>query len=457
MTKDSISVVKASILLIASISIVLGGVIFAEAPTEPVLILAGMVTIGLALMWGIDWDTIQDDLINNLQRMFIPILILMSVGMVIGVWILSGTVPLMIYYGLQILNPTIFLVAAAILCAIMSILIGTSWGTLGTAGVALMGISVGLGIPPHYTAGAVVVGAIFGDKMSPLSDTTVLAAGVTGTDIVDHIKHMLYTTIPGFVISLIVYAIIGFKYGGGEVSGEDYDIILNSLQNEFNLNPLLILPPILVLFLIYRRKSPLMVFGIGILLGSSFAVIFQGATFLEVTEAMSGGYTRASGAEVVDEMLHQGGLMGMMGTVALLISAAIFGSPLKSSGVIDTFLNRVQNVAKSAKSIMFSNYILHGLLFTITGSYYVTYAVFGPMVSPLFDEYKLHCKNLSRLLEDSGTNFAPVVPWSVTGAFVTGTLGVEYTDYILFAPMTYLALVFGLIYVFTGFSIEKTE
>ncbi|QNO15759.1 Na+/H+ antiporter NhaC [Alkalicella caledoniensis] len=459
---SKLNVAKALTLLFLSFFIIFTGVLVVKAPSVIVLIFAGMVTIALSMAWGIKWDDIQNDIYDNLRSMFPAILILLSVGMLVGAWILAGTVPLMVYYGLKILTPSTFLISAALICAAMSVMAGTSWGTISTVGVALMGVSTGLGVPLHMTAGAIVVGAIFGDKLSPLSDTTVLAAAVSDVELVDHIKYMLYTTIPGFVISLGLYTILGFRFSSGSVSGESLDLILSTLENTFTLNPVLLLPPILVLFLIYKKYPTLPVFAVGIIFGSVLAFIFQTTgsfsdRLLTIASALNGGYSQSTGVGIVDSMLIRGGLRSMLGTVALLIGAVIFGSPLRTAGVIGILINYIKSVAKSGKAIMLSSFSLHGLMFLVTGSYYVTFSVLGPILKPLYSRFGLHPKNLSRTLEDTGTALAPIVPWSVTGVFIVDTLGVETGKFFLYAPMTYLGLVFGLIYIVTNFKIATVE
>ncbi|WP_163969723.1 Na+/H+ antiporter NhaC [Oceanobacillus halotolerans] len=455
--KSTLTAAKAVLLLIISFTVILGGVLLIGAPTNVVLILAGIAVIILSLIWGIKWDDIEADLMDTLKAMFKPILILLAVGMITGSWIMSGTIPLIIHYGLLIIDPIYFLFITAIICAVMSIMVGTSWGTIGTVGVALMGVSLGLGIPAHYTAGAIVVGAFFGDKLSPLSDTTVMGSAMADVNLIDHIKHLLWTTIPGFIISLVLYIILGLQYGGEIQQRENVDSILQTLQQNFNLNPILILPPILVLVLIYVRKPTLPVFGLGILVGCLLAMIFQGRDLFDVTSVLDTGFTDSTGVAVVDEILQRGGLSSMLGTVSLLIGAAIFGSPLKTAGVIQIMLDKIIEISRNAKTMMTSSLSLHALFFTITGSYYVTYAVLGPMISPLYDKYGLHRKNWSRTLEDTGTALAPIIPWSVTGAFVAETLQVSTGQFILFAPITYLGIIFALIYIFTGYGISKTN
>ncbi|MFD2629472.1 Na+/H+ antiporter NhaC [Oceanobacillus kapialis] len=448
---------KAILLLVLSFSVVLGGILYLDAPTTIVLITAGVVVIILSLIWGIKWKNMEEDLIETLKSMLPPILILLAVGMLIGAWMMSGTIPLIVYYGLKSIDPSLFLLITAIICSIMSIMAGTSWGTIGTVGVALMGVSIGLDVPLHYTAGAIVVGAFFGDKLSPLSDTTIMAPAMAGVKLVDHIKHMLWTTIPGYVISLILYVILGFQFGGQIENNENVEIILSTLNENFHLNPLLLLPPILVLVLIFLKKPTLPVFGVGIIAGVLLAIIFQGRELLEVFNALDGGYTDATDVPIVDEILQRGGLSSMLGTVALLISAAIFGSPLKTAGVIQVLLDKIVEFAKNGKAMMTSSLTLHGILFTITGSYYVTYAVIGPIISPLYDKFGLQRKNWSRTMEDTGTALSPIIPWGVTGAFVADTLQVSTGEFFLYAPMTYLGILFALFYIFSGVGISRNK
>lgn len=448
---------KASILLLVSIVVIFGGLMVVKAPSTIVLVAAGTTIIILSLFWGIKWDDIERDIFETLRKMLLPILILLAVGILIGAWMLSGTIPVIIYYGLLLLKPSIFLLVAALACTLMSLMTGTSWGTIGTVGVALMGVAIGLGIPPAYAAGAVVTGAFFGDKLSPLSETTIMAAAFTEVNLVEHIKHLWYTTIPGFVISLILYLILGFRLKEQANTSDNIQLIMSTLESHFNLNPILLLPPIIVLILIYKQKPTLPVFGIGILLGCVLAMVFQGSNLLEVASTLNNGFMANTNVKAVDEMLQQGGLSSMYSTVGILFAAAIFGSPMRSAGVIQVILDKITEVAKTGKTMMTSCLTLHGLFFTITGSFYVSFSVLGPMLAPLYDKYGLHRKNLGRTLEDTGSAFSPAIPWGITGAFVASTLNVSTGQFILYAPVIYLGVVFALLYIFTGFGIAKAE
>ncbi|GIN92402.1 Na+/H+ antiporter NhaC [Siminovitchia terrae] len=452
-----LSTKKNIILMVVAIVIVFGGIAGIKAPSTIVLITGGAAIIFLSLLWGIKWEDIERDILRSIGHMMIPILILLAVGMMIGVWMLSGTIPFLVYYGLILLKPSIFLFVACLVCAIMTLMNGNSWATIGTVGVALMGVSMGLEIPLYYTAAAVVVGAIFGDKVSPLSDSTILASSITDVELMDHVKHLLYTTVPGLVISLILYLIIGFQFNNETVDSENISAILNSLNDNFNLNPLVMLPPLAVLILISRRAPALPVYGVGIFLGAVIGAFFQDRSIMEVAEALSDGYSYDTGLDIVNQIVQQGGLSSMLSTVAILIAAAIFGAPLQTSGLIDIMLNKIKQFAKTGRSMMASCLTLHTGFFTIIGSYYVTYAVFGPVLKNLYDDYGLHRKNLSRTFEDTGTALAPLVPWSVTGAFIANTLQVPNGEFILYAPMIYLGIVFAVIYIMTGFGIAKSD
>ena len=453
--KGKITGSKALIILLASAACILLGALVIKSPTVVNLIVAGLVASFLAMAWGIKWEEIQNDVIEFAKRMFPAILILIFVGMLVGSWMMSGTVPFLIYWGLKLLTPKFFLVIACLVCSIMSLMTGTSWGTVGTVGVALMGVATGLGVPASYTAGAVLVGALFGDKLSPLSDTTVLAPAVSGVEVIDHIKYMLWTTVPSYCISLIFFFIVGLRFGNGTVESEEYNLIISTLENTFNLNPVLILPPVVVLFMIFRQKPILPSFAVGIALGVILAMIFQNASLTDVLVALNKGYTTSTEVAVVDTMICRGGISSMLSSVAVVIAAATFGAPLKTSGVIDFAVDKILKVATSQKKVLFCSYIFHAMLILIIGGYYTTFSIAGPVLQPLYEKYGLDKANLSRCLEDSGTTFSPLVPWCSNGVYFTSTLGVAYSAYAFTTPMCWLCMVFAFIYIATGFKIKQ--
>ena len=454
-TKGKMTSGRAMIILLASAACILLGALVIKSPTVVNLIIAGLVASFLAMMWGVKWDTIQEDILDFARRMFPAILILIFVGMLVGSWIQAGTVPIMIYYGLKVLTPKFFLVIACIICSLMSVMTGTSWGTVATVGVALMGVAQGLGVPQSWTAGAVLVGALFGDKMSPMSDTTVLAPAVSGVEVIDHIKYMLFTTVPSYIISLVVFFIVGLKFGDGSVETEQYNLIISTLESTFNFNPILIVPPIVVLVMIFKKVPILPSFAVGIALGIVFAMIFQGSSLVDVLTALNKGYTQTTEVAMVDSMIKRGGISSMLSSVAIVIAAATFGAPLKSAGVIDFVVEKIVKVATNQRNVLLCSYGFHMLLILIIGGYYTTFSIAGPVLQPLYDKYGLDKANLSRCLEDTGTTFSPLVPWCSNGVYFTTTLGVAYSAYAFTTPMCYLCLVFALIYIITGFKIKQ--
>ncbi len=403
----------------------------------------------------------------------------------------------------------------------MSVMAGTSWGTLATVGIACMGVAQGLGVPLPAAAGAVCVGAFFGDKVSPLSDSPVITATVSEVPLMEGIKHALISTGPAYLISLVFFLIYGLRFGDGTVGGEVYDDILSTVSSTFSLNPALLLPVLVVIVLIVMKKPtlPTFVAGIaavlivmkkptlptfvaGIAAGGVLAMVFQGATLTDVMNVMYSGYAGQSGSEVVDSMLNRGGFTSMLSTIGLLMAAGIFGAPLRTAGVVDVLLEFVKKIAKTSRSMALGVLILHTLFFTITGAYYVSYPVVGGMVKDLFPEYGLEKKNLMRIMLDTGTGFAPLVPWSTTGSYTATTLGVSnmadlfpeyglekknlmrimldtgtgfaplvpwsttgsYTAttlgvsnmaFLPFAPMLWLSIVFSVIYAVTGIGMAK--
>lgn len=448
---------KSLSVLIISIAILLIGVAYLKANVATCLMISGLLSIYLALAFGCKWGDLEKNIGEAINTVYIGIFIMMLVGMLIGSWMSAGTVPLLMYYGLLYIPPSIFLVATCLLCSVMSIMTGTSWGTVGTIGIALIGVAEGLGIPLPYTVGAIVVGALVGDKLSPLSDTTVLAPTVSGANIYEHIKSMLFTTVPALVVSLALYGILGAKYGNGTVDGENYNAILTTLKECFNLNPIVLIPPVLVLVLILMKKPTIPVFGIGIFVAGIIAMAVQGMSLTDVIGACASGFKMETGNDLVDSMVNRGGMLNMMSTISIIIAAALLSGGLKTAGVFDMLLETMQKVAKSTRTVLGGSYLLHLILCTLTGSYFVTFSIVGPMLGPVFDKYDLNRKNLSRMLEDTGTTFAPLVPWSTFSIYILGTLGVSSYDYVLYSPLTYMGLVFAAIYIITGFGIWRTD
>ncbi|WP_413614963.1 Na+/H+ antiporter NhaC [Halomonas cupida] len=450
--------VRHLVLLCVAIGSLLIAIMLLGIPTAVALIVAGSLAMSLCLVWGIPWARLEADLLNGIQAMLIPILILICVGMMVGVWMLSGTIPAMVTLGLELLSPALFLVVACLSCSLMSIMAGTSWGTLSTIGVALMGVAIGLDVPPAWAAGAIITGTFFGDKLSPLSDTTVMASAVCEVNIVTHIRHMLYSTLPAYLIALAVYAWLGSSIEGTQsgISGQAADIV-STLHQLFSTNPITLLPPLVVFGCILLKKPVLPSFALGIVSGAAIALVLQGASLGDIGQAMNGGYASSTGNEMIDGMLSRGGLQSMMSTVAVLIAAAVLGTPFKSAGTLDAAIAMLNKRHAGRRQVLGGAMGLHGLAFLLTGSYYVTFSLLGPLLRPLVANSGTPTKNLSRILEDTGTTLSPLVPWGVTGAFTAATLGVATADFFLYAILCYGAILFSLFYVVTGIGLGHRQ
>lgn len=442
-----------------------------DGSNQIILLLSAAIGALVALRVGMKWDEIQKGIVKTISSAMASILILLLIGSLAGTWLLSGIVPAMIYYGLQILNPTIFLVAACIVCSIVSIATGSSWTTAATVGIALMGIGKALGIHDGMIAGAVLSGAYFGDKMSPLSDTTNLAPAMAGTDLFTHIRYMTITTIPSISIALVLFLILGFMQGGsGDVTQTDE--ILTAISSKFNISGWLFLVPAAVVFLIVKKVPALPAILIGALLGAVFALIFQpevvasvadweGATavvtFVGVMKAMYGDIAIVTGNGIVDELLTSGGMAGMLGTVWLILSAMVFGGVMESSGLLKRIAESVISKVKSNGSLVAAT-AGTTIFFNGTASdQYLAIVVPGRMYADVYKEKGLAPENLSRTLEDSGTVTSVLVPWNTCGAYHSNVLGVATGAYIPYAFFNLISPVMTIAFAYLNIKIKKLK
>ncbi len=442
------------VFLVVALSVTIG--IFKLSPHIP-LIAAAAVAACVAVIHKHPWKEIQDGMVHGITLAMSAILILMVVGTMIGTWILGGVVPSMIFYGLKVLSPGIFLIATLIICSIVSLGTGSSWSTAGTVGVALVGVGQGLGIPVTMVAGAIISGAYFGDKMSPLSDTTNLAPAVAGTDLFSHIRHMVYTTAPGYVLSVILYGLIGTRFSGGVLEAGKVETILSTLKSNFLVHPILLLPPLLVIVMVVRKVPPLPALLGGTLLGGIFAMVTQSSSLAEVISAAHSGFVSQTGVEMVDDLLTRGGLQSMMDTVALIICALSFGGIMEKTGMLEVlaraFLKRVRRTGSLVATTIFSSIGMNA----IASDQYMAIVIPGRMYKNAFDSKGLHPKNLSRCLEDAGTLTSPLIPWNSCGAFMHATLGVNPLLYLPYAFLNLTNPLVSIFYGYTGITMEKAE
>lgn len=428
-------------------------VLWLNIPVHTTLILTIVVATIVAMVYGYSWKEIQDAMLYGANLAMLPMLILMIIGVVIGTWVASGTIQTIIYYGLIILSPSYFLVAASVAVALASMSTGSSYTSGGTVGVAMMGIGAGLGVPAAMTAGAVISGAILGDKMSPLSDSTNLASAVGEADLFDHIKSMMYTTIPAFILSLLAYWLLGLLFVEGTADASQVEVITTTLKDNFMISPIMLIPPVIVIIMAVKKISSLPTMIVASLVASALAMIFQGSNLTEITNIMNYGYTGNTGVEVVDQILTRGGLQSMMWTVSLGFIGVGLGGILEKTRMLEVFLSKFSSLIKNTGGLIATTVISAIGLNLATASQYMAIIITGRMVIPEYKNKKILPRVLSRTLEDAGTVFSPLVPWGLCGVFFTGALGVPTIQYFPFVFLALLVPIIAVIYGYTGYAI----
>ena len=428
-----------------------------ETDAQVPILLGVFVAALVGLRAGYSYKEIETGMLNGITNSLQAIVILAIIGILIGVWILSGVVPTLLFYGLKILNPSIFLPATLIICSITSLATGTSWGTCGTIGIALIGIGQGLGFPLPMVAGAVLSGAYFGDKMSPLSDTTNMAPAMVGTDLYTHIKHMTYTTGVSYAITLVIEIVLGFFYGGGEANLESVNQILTGIESQFSVNPFLLIPPVIILVLAFKKIPAVPGIVIGIMAAGILGVIFQRNDFGSILTAAYGGYTSNSGIEAVDNLLTKGGFSSMMYTISLVICAMMYGGIMEKTNQLRVVVNVILKKAESTGSLITATILTAIGCNMILCDQYMSIVMTGKMYAQSYKDKGLHAKNLSRAIEDSATVTAPLVPWNSGGAYQAATLGVPTIAYLPFAFFCWISPIVSMLYGWFNITIEKID
>lgn len=404
---------------------------YEESPHIPMLI--GVLIASLvALKIGYSWKFIENSMIKGISQAMQSIIILAIIGVLIGIWILAGVVPTMIYYGLMILKPSIFLVATVLITSITSLATGTSWGTAGTMGIALMGIASGLGIPAPVTAGAVLSGAYFGDKMSPLSDTTNLAPAMAGTDVFTHIKAMFKPTLIAYGLTLLIFGFLSLKYKGASTDLSNVDVIANGLKDSFTISPVLLLAPLVVIISIAKKLPAVPGISIGIIIAAILGPIYQGVNFGDILSAGLNGYVSNTGLEAVDKLLTTGGLNNMMSSISLTIIAMMFGGIAEETGILEAivkkFLHRVQSVVGLVISTILTCFFTNATM----PEQYISIVVPGRMFKNEYKDRKIDPRLLSSTLESGGTVTSAMIPWNTCGTYMSTVLGVSTVHYLPF-------------------------
>lgn len=421
------------------IATILIGIVMYHIPIQVLLVLAIVLVGAVSYRYGYSTDEMIGAMTESLSRAMVAMIIFILIGAIIGSWIHSGTVPALIYYGLDLLNAKYFLPLGLLICSITSLVTGTSWGTAGTVGLALMGVGAGLGFPPPVIAGMVISGAYFGDKMSPLSDTCILAAAAAETDIYRHIVGMAYTTIPAYILCFLLYMFMGFSHATeSQVNLEAVAQIQAVLASTFNLTPWVLLPTGLLIALIIAKVHPVTSLLGAAFFGTVVDVMFQGSGLVSALVALYDGYTQETGSKLVDTMLMKGGISSMMGTFSLAFLALCLGGMLEKVGYIGVLIEKAVQKITADKQMVPMVIGTTALSNVAMGANYMSIILNGAAYRQAFDKLGLHRRLLSRLLEEGGTQTAALVPWSTAGAFMTATLGVATLSYL---PYTFLNII----------------
>ena len=457
------------LIFLLGINVSIFGDLSLDGSNQIVLIFAASLAASIAYFNGIKWKVLQEGIVNNISSATPSILILLLVGSLAGSWMISGIVPSMIYYGIQILSPDIFLFAACIICVVVSLATGSSWTTSATVGIALMGIGKSLGIADGFIAGAVLSGAYFGDKMSPLSDTTNLAPAVSGTTLFKHIRYLSYTTVPSISICLLILLISGFLFIEPS-SFQNSLSVAESIKEKFFISPILFIPPTIVIFLIYKKVPAIPSLFSGILLGVIFAIIFQAdiihevslgneknwiSTFSGIMISLYGSISIETSNSMVSNLLSSSGMFGMLSTIWLIFSAMIFGGVMEKGGFLSKIAEVILNRVKSTGSLVVST-ASSCVFFNITASdQYLSIVIPGKMYSNSYKERGLASENLSRTLEDSGTVTSVLVPWNTCGAYHSGVLGVSTLTYLPYCFFNIISPIMTILFAYLKIKIKK--
>ena len=433
---------------------------------QVILMLSAFVAAAIGIANGTKMEAVFEKIKNNVRDTTQAIFILILIGGLAGTWLIGGIVPAMIYYGLDLINVQLFLPTAVIISALVSLSTGSSWSTTATVGIALMGIGQTIGLNPAIIAGAIISGAYFGDKLSPLSDTTNLAPAMAGTDLFTHIRYMLYTTIPSLIVSLILFAILGWSPGDAAMDAAEIATVQLLLKGSFTITPWLFVVPVGVIVLIASKTDALVAISIGIFGGLVMALLFQGSllqslgsspfTMYEVAmRSVFGSITISSDHPILSDLLSTSGMSGMLSTVWLVLSAMAFGGAMEAAGFLSTITSAVISLARGTASLITSTLVACGVLNVTASDQYLAIVVPGRMFKDVYRERGLASENLSRTLEDSGTVTSVLVPWNTCGAYQSSVLGVATGEYFMYAFFNLISPLMTLVYAWAGIRIKR--
>lgn len=456
--KHPVSIGYAAFVTFCVFGFVAAGLICFEAPLELMFLLSWIIVVPLLMRLGYKYGELQNMAWEMAEASFEPNVVLIVIGAMIAVWIASGTIPMVIYVGLKFISPKIFLLSALLLASFTSLATGTSWGTLGTVGLALIGIGNAMGIPSPMTAGAIICGAYFGDKMSPLSDSTILAASVAGTDVMTHIKHMLWTTVPSYTITAILFIVLGLRNVSGVYDTTITNEIMSVFARFYNFSVLEFLPIIIVLGLLVFNMPSILALMIGTLSGLFVAIFHQGVGIKDMLNYMMNGFTIETGSSFVDILLNRGGVMSMMSAFLAIFLALCISGMLDKTGVLSVLVSPlIKKCGNSTFKIIACTAALTYVTNAIGSSMLFASIVTAALMKDLFIQNKIAPENLSRTLEDAGTFGAVLIPWNANAIYASQMLGVAPLAFIPYCFLNWITPVIDLIYAKTGFTIRKTE
>ena len=446
----------ALILLVVFATIIL--TIRAGVGTNMALLLGAFEAMIACLLLRKPWQDVQNPIIEFMSGTLVVIIILIDVGVMVGAWIIGGTVPSLMYYGLKLITPALVVPMAFLLCAVMSIFTGTSFGSIATMGIAVTGVAIGIGVPMPLVAGAVVAGAHVGDKMSPMSDSTNLCSGVTGVDLYEHIGAMMHTTVPAAIISLVIYFIMGMKYASGEAADENVQLMLHTLAQNFDISIFALLPAVLMIVIAVLKIPAVLGLTSCAIFSIFYAVLLQDVSLMDVMQTALNGYISDTGVDLVDGILNRGGINSMMGTVGMIILACMMGGALQATGALSVIMDKVLlRKMNTPKSLVIISMIYNYLILAVSGNQMLGAVMSGPTFSESYDKMDIHRKVLSRCMGDTAINGSALIPWSVATVYAVGVLGTGDASFIPYEFFCYIVPIFTLVSACTGWAMWHSD
>lgn len=457
MEKKKASLALSSLAIVLIVAFIAVGIGVFNVNIAILLFLCWMIMWPFAAHLGYSFSEMEGFAYEMAQKCIAPAAIILAVGMMIASFMAAGTVPTILVAGLKLITPKFFLALTFVMCCIMSVIMGTSWGTLGTVGIAMMGVGAGLGVNPAITAGAVVSGAWFGDKMSPMSDSTIMCSTITETYIMDHIKAMMQTTIPAAVVSLVIYLVIGIGISGDSYDVSTVDSIMNGLKGMFHINLIPVIPIVVVIVMILMKKGTIVSMMSGTVVAILIAVFYQGYSVADMGTFLYSGFTCETKNEILISLLNRGGMTSMLSLLAVFVGGLGLGGILDKTGMLEPIFHYITEKYKSPRGIMLMAWCATLLCILVIADNNFAFVMVATLFGSAFQKYNLKSQNLSRILEDVGTLGSALVPWNVGAQFAAGVLGVSTLAYMPYAFLNWMTPILSLAFIILQVKIKKIE